>query len=151
MKMRSMDIVLTNHAKQKHSSEPKNSRVAVKIYRQLAKMSAVSSLIFLTACTVGPKYAVPEIALPTQYKYALSDQELAGNWQEAQPAEASLRGEWWRLFNDHTLNSLQDVAYQANPSLQAALARLKQARALQKEARSGFFPQIGRASCKVRV
>src|SRR3546814_15943436 len=60
----------------------------------------------------------------------------AGSWQTAQPAEQALRGQWWKLFGDDTLNALEDQAQQANQNLQAAAARLKQARALLGDARS---------------
>src|SRR5690606_7006258 len=64
------------------------------------------------------------------------------SWKTAQPAEEALRGEWWKLFGDPTLNALEAEAQQANHNLQAAAARLKQARALLGTARSGLFPTV---------
>ncbi|MBR8657853.1 TolC family protein, partial [Achromobacter sp. Marseille-Q0513] len=113
------------------------------MYRRIATLSAICGMALLSACSVAPEYAVPRMTLPAHYKYALSEQEIVGDWQEAQPADASLRGEWWRLFDDPALNLLQDTARLANPSLQSALARLKQARALRQEAKGARFPRLG--------
>ena len=44
------------------------------------------------------------------------------------------------MFGDEGLNQLQEEALRANQNLQAAAARLTQARALQREARAAFFP-----------
>jgi multidrug efflux system outer membrane protein len=68
---------------------------------------------------------------------------VAGNWKPAQPAEEIARGEWWKIFNDETLNTLELEALQANQDIKAAAARLGQARALEKNARAGLFPQVG--------
>ena len=69
----------------------------------------------------------------------------AGSWKTAEPAEQALRGEWWKLFGDEGLNQLQEEALRANQNLQAAAARLTQARALQREARAAFFPSLDAA------
>ncbi|MCD0504732.1 TolC family protein, partial [Bordetella petrii] len=98
-------------------------------------------LLVLAGCAVGPEYQRPEVTTPAAYKEALPAHE-AGSWQTAQPAEQALRGEWWKLFNDETLNALETEAQQANHSLQAAAARLKQARALLGTARSDRYPTV---------
>ena len=77
---------------------------------------------------------------PAAYKEAALPTSEAGSWKTAEPAEQALRGEWWKLFGDEGLNQLQEEALRANQNLQAAAARLTQARALQREARAAFFP-----------
>lgn len=110
--------------------------------QHLATLLAASSLTLLTACAVGPEYHVPAVSVPAHYKYALQEAEVAGSWQAAQPADDAPRGAWWMVFNDPALHALQVQAAAQHPSLQAAWARLQQGRALQQEARSGFFPQV---------
>ncbi|MVW79251.1 efflux transporter outer membrane subunit [Bordetella sp. 02P26C-1] len=115
--------------------------------RRNAKVSSLLVLLMILAgCAVGPTYHRPDVTTPAHYKEAPQQQELApheaGAWQTANPAEAALRGEWWKLFNDETLNALEQEAHQANYSLQAAAARLKQARALLGDARSALFPTV---------
>ncbi|MBO9354948.1 efflux transporter outer membrane subunit [Bordetella petrii] len=101
----------------------------------------LAALLVLAGCAVGPEYQRPDVDTPAAFKEALPAQE-AGSWQAAQPAEEALRGQWWKLFGDDTLNALEDEAQQANHSLQAAAARLKQARALLGSARSDRFPTV---------
>ena len=143
MNMRAMNIALPDLARQKAPLNVKDSAMTGRMYRQIATLSAICGMAFLSACSVAPEYAVPQMTLPAQYKYALSEREIVGAWQDAQPADASVRGEWWSLFDDPALNLLQDAARQANPSLQSAWARLNKARALQQEAKSARSPRIG--------
>jgi NodT family efflux transporter outer membrane factor (OMF) lipoprotein len=48
---------------------------------------------------------------------------------------------WWTVFNDPTLNTLVQVAYQQNLTLREAGTRILEARALQGIARGNLFPQ----------
>lgn len=113
----------------------------------LPKISGLLAMVLVLAgCAVGPEYQRPTVATPEAYKEAqtaphLSEHE-SGSWQAAQPAEQMMRGEWWKLFGDETLNALELQAQQANQTLQAAAARLKQARALLGDARSALFPTV---------
>ncbi|SAI49529.1 outer membrane efflux protein [Bordetella ansorpii] len=104
-------------------------------------------LLTLAGCAVGPEYHRPEVSTPAAFKEAApADTTLAGheagNWQAAKPSEDALRGDWWKVFNDPTLDALQAQALQANQTLQAAAARLSQARALLRDARSDQYPNL---------
>ena len=66
----------------------------------------------------------------------------AGTWKTAQPSEEVMRGEWWTIFDDATLNDLEQQAADANQNLKAAAARVKEARAINQTARAGLFPTI---------
>ena len=131
MKAHTRKTLAANHA------TPPPSEMAANMYTQLVKLSAAASVVLLTACAIGPQYVIPEMAVPAHYKHALQQQESTG-----EPAEAAVRGAWWQLFNDPALDALQDAAQAANPSLQVAWARLEQARALHRHARSDMSPQI---------
>jgi outer membrane protein TolC len=72
--------------------------------------------------------------LPSTYK------EL-GPWTPAAPADAAPRGAWWAIFNDATLNALEERIESANPTLAAALARYDQSRALLSQARASLLPE----------
>ncbi|MDY7577393.1 efflux transporter outer membrane subunit [Herbaspirillum sp. RTI4] len=93
----------------------------------------------LAGCAVGPTYQKPALETPAAFKEAAVD---AGQWKTAQPAENAARGEWWKAFGDDTLDTLQDQARDANQNLKAAAARLSQARALQRNAEAGMFPEV---------
>ena len=114
--------------------------------KRLIRGSALlATLLVLAGCAVGPDYQRPAAATPAAYKEAALPASEAGSWKTAEPAEQALRGEWWKLFGDEGLNQLQEEALRANQNLQAAAARLTQARALQREARAAFFPSLDAA------
>ena len=77
------------------------------------------AIFALTSCKVGPDYHKPDVASITPG---------AWRWQPAAPRDDSPRGEWWTVFRDHELDRLESLALQASPSLQAAAARVDQAR-----------------------
>jgi multidrug efflux system outer membrane protein len=108
--------------------------------------AALTLLLTLAGCAVGPDYQRPEVNTPAAFKEASADTPLsageAGNWQTAKPSEDALRGEWWKLFKDSTLDSLEAQAQDANQNLKAAAARLGQARALLKDAKSDRYPKV---------
>lgn len=111
--------------------------------KRIARISGLlAALLILAGCAVGPEYKKPEAAVPAQYKEAPLAKHEAGQWQDAQPSEEALRGEWWKVFGDSALNTLQDEAAAANQNLKAAAARLTQARAMQRDARSDYFPKV---------
>jgi len=85
---------------------------------------AASAAMFLGACTaVGPDYERPTSAVPPVFKEAAP-------WRTAAPSDALTKGAWWEIFQDPTLNDLQSKAQAGNLRLQAAAARVIQARAL---------------------
>ncbi|KOQ38435.1 RND transporter, partial [Achromobacter xylosoxidans] len=117
----------------------------MKTKRLIRGSALLAVLLVLAGCAVGPTYERPAAATPAAYKEAALPAAEAGTWKPAQPSEEALRGEWWKVFGDEGLNQLQEEAHKANQNLQAAAARLTQARALQREARAGFFPSLDAA------
>ncbi len=89
---------------------------------------------FILAATavaaVGPDYHRPDVASPVAWKAAAS-------------ADVLPRGDWWKLFNDPTLDGLVARALNANQNLAAAAARVEQARAAAGIARSNYLPSVG--------
>jgi NodT family efflux transporter outer membrane factor (OMF) lipoprotein len=101
------------------------------------------TLVFLGACAVGPNYKRPAVQIPAVYKEAVSD---AGNeaegWKKAQPGDERVRGNWWELFNDAQLSALEERVNISNENIKSAEAQFRQARALVRGARSGYFPTV---------
>lgn len=91
---------------------------------------AAAVLLVLAGCAVGPNYHRPKVNTPA-------------NWSEAQLGGATNSlvqvVEWWKTFNDPTLNSLIERAVIANWDLKAAEGRLLEARAM----RSGAIFDLG--------
>jgi multidrug efflux system outer membrane protein len=117
-------------------------------FARAGKLAASALLVaLLAACAVGPDYKRPDVATPAAFKEApapaLAPGETAGTWKTAEPADAVQRGEWWKVFGDPVLDGLERQALDANQNLKAAAARVEEARAATRAARSQWFPQVG--------
>jgi NodT family efflux transporter outer membrane factor (OMF) lipoprotein len=95
-------------------------------------LAAVLLGLCFSSCMVGPNYHTPsakvDAAWPTN---------SAVSTQPVNPGDAY----WWRSFNDETLNTLVELAYSNNLSLQIAGVRVLQARAQLSETIGNLFPQ----------
>jgi len=87
--------------------------------------------------TVGPDYKQPTNSVPANYKAV----EL-GAWKEGRPIDNVPKGSWWEIFGDADLNELESQALKANQELKAAFARVDQARATARVARSELLPTV---------
>ena len=113
--------------------------------KQVGWVSAVliSTLFWLSACTVGPKYTKPPAPVPAAYKELAPNptQQMKG-WKTAQPQDQVIRGKWWETFNDPQLNRLEERVDVSNQNLKVAEAQFRQARALVRFYRAGYYPTI---------
>ncbi len=87
--------------------------------------------------TIGPDYKQPTNSVPANYKAV----EL-GNWKEGRPLDNVPKGNWWEIFGDTNLNALESQALPANQQLKAAVARVDEARATARVARSQLMPSL---------
>jgi multidrug efflux system outer membrane protein len=87
-------------------------------------------------CAVGPDYHRPPADVPAAW-------QPESPWHEAVPNDGKMKGDWWRLFQDDTLNPLVDRALADNQNLRVAAARLAQARDQVTVAASDLYPWIG--------
>ena len=87
----------------------------------------------LASCTTGPDYVKPDLnpQVPSRWR-----------WQTAAPRDDVPRGEWWKVFRESGLNRLEAMALQANPNLQAAVARVDQARAGARISMASWAPDV---------
>ena len=99
-------------------------------------MAAAVTFALVGGCmTVGPNYHKPQESLPASFKET-------GPWKEAAPSDLLARGDWWEIFGDPVLNQLQVDAHRDSPRLQAAIARVEQARAIAGIAESYKYPYV---------
>jgi NodT family efflux transporter outer membrane factor (OMF) lipoprotein len=112
-----------------------------------ASPSAATLLLMsaLAACSFAPKYKRPDSPPPA------SVYQESGDWKTSQPADADARGEWWMVFKDPQLDRLESKAGDTNQNLRAAFARLQQARAATRIARSQYFPTLTAQSSATRA
>ena len=95
----------------------------------------LSSTALLGACAVGPDYRRPKVEAAPDYK------EVA-DWQPTEPQDVLKGSPWWTIFKDDALNNLEAKIDISNQNVKAAVASVDQARALVREARASFFPQV---------
>jgi NodT family efflux transporter outer membrane factor (OMF) lipoprotein len=88
------------------------------------------------ACSLAPHYQRPATARP-----AAAYQELDG-WKVAAPSDREPKGEWWKIYQDPALDTLEAQVADANQSLKSAFARLQQAHAQTAIARASYFPGL---------
>lgn len=107
--------------------------------RRLGPAGAVVAAILLAGCAVGPDYRPPSMQVP-------------GGWGSpknpvaASAADAARRppdlARWWTRLDDGLLDALMGEAVAGNLDVAAAKARVRQARAIRREALGALAPSI---------
>lgn len=94
-------------------------------------------VVFLggAGCRMVSEYERPSVEVPESWR-----------WKEAEPRDAEERGAWWSVFEDPVLDGLLREAEEGNFDLQAAFARVEQARATARVSRADFYPQLNGAA-----
>jgi multidrug efflux pump len=111
----------------------------------LGAAGAAAALVLLLAVlpakagllTIGPDYHQPSNSVPSEYK-----SEELGAWKAGRPLDNVPKGSWWQVFEDERLNELESQALASNQDLKAAFARVDQARATARVARSELMPNL---------
>ena len=113
-------------------------RIVLRASRKAPRLllAAAAGFVLLSAgCSVGTDYVRPPTDAPAAYK------ENSG-WKVAQPRDELPRGRWWEIYNDPQLNALEEQVDISNQNLAAAEANFRQALALIRVARAGYFPTV---------
>jgi multidrug efflux system outer membrane protein len=98
-------------------------------------MATVLSLAFgVSGCRVGPNYHPPAAPIAPSFTGA----EAAPVTQQ----QAIAYSDWWKVFHDPELDTLELQADAANRDIKISIAHVDQAMALTGSARSLLFPQI---------
>jgi multidrug efflux system outer membrane protein len=92
--------------------------------------------LLFAGCTVGPKYQRASAPVPAHW-------DTPEPWRESAPQDTLAKGQWWTIFHDDELNSLEKDSLDANQSIKVAAAHLEQARASAALQVSYLFPQVG--------
>jgi NodT family efflux transporter outer membrane factor (OMF) lipoprotein len=100
----------------------------------VSPLAVVGLVVLLTGCiTAGPDYVEPELETPDAWHTAATEGLAEG--------EASLQT-WWKVFENPQLDSLIERALESNLSLELALWRVEEARALRGVAAGARVPQV---------
>jgi len=100
-------------------------------------------LVCAPALAKSPKYEKPGVATPQNW-------QTPSPWHEALPLDSLPKGAWWEFFADAELNSYEQRAMANNQSLQAAIARLSEARASARVTAAGLYPELDAAGRATR-
>lgn len=90
---------------------------------------ALMSGLALAACSTLPRERPTAPALPTA-------------WQDAPEGAEAPVTDWWRSFNDPTLDALVAEALANGPSVRIALLRVREARALSQTTITQYLPEL---------
>ncbi|MET3107425.1 NodT family efflux transporter outer membrane factor (OMF) lipoprotein [Oxalobacteraceae bacterium GrIS 2.11] len=109
----------------------------------------VASTLCLCSCAVGPDFVHPDAPAVDAYVRPAAMQNLAVAQpdQAAIPAQrirvgATIPDDWWRLFQSEQLNQAVLEALAHNPTLEAAIATLRQSQHNLQAGYGVFFPQV---------
>jgi NodT family efflux transporter outer membrane factor (OMF) lipoprotein len=113
----------------RYAAEPSRAQPTRRSFLLMSTACAISC----AGCTeVGPNFTPPVATVAETY--------LGPDGTRFTPTEPELR-DWWTTFGDPTLDSLINVAYTQNLTLQSAGTRVLEARAALGIAIGNFFPQ----------
>ena len=91
----------------------------------------VSALSFNACTMLGPDFQTPKPELPETWSESAEFKKLS--------EEKNI--EWWKLFNDPTLDTLIETAYEQNLSLRTAGLRILESRAFLGLVKGNIYPQ----------
>lgn len=89
----------------------------------------VVTSVLLSACAVGPDFEAPQPSLPQQ-------------WRDAAVTNDAVEQQWWKQFNDATLDDLVERALANNADVQIAMLRVAQSRILRNVESSSRWPTV---------
>lgn len=107
----------------------------------MRRIASAGALLILAACApVGPDYRRPDLDVPKAYV--------------EQPPEAAtlsaVPAQWWRLYNDATLDRLVAAGLAQGTDVRLAIARIEEAAALMREANATLLPEIDASGTAAR-
>ena len=102
----------------------------------MASLAAAAVVSSLAGCRpAGPTYQRPDAATSPAW-------DVPPPWRPSDPKDTLPRGDWWKVFNDDALTTLEATVLVANQNVWAAEARFEQARAIAAIAYAGKYPTI---------
>ena len=96
----------------------------------------MTMLLLVSGCMVGPNYRRPNANAPAVFRGP----------SPAARQESMADIPWWEVFKDDTLKEIVKACLANNHDLDAAVARVEQARQVAAEARSQYWPAINYAN-----
>ena len=99
----------------------------------------IFSALLLSACSsIAPPVPAPELSVPAQWKSTAPQ-----GWVSTADHQHWQEGQWWRLFDDETLDTLMARMQAGNPAIALAAANVAQAQALLEQSQAQRLPTLG--------
>lgn len=115
-------------------------------HARLPRLMALAAALVAAGCTVGPDYrSAPQVAANTIDAGKFPHAPVA-----ADPAAPRV-AEWWRALGDDQLDRLIDTALRQSPDIDAARARVRQARAGLDSNKANLLPKVGLDAAMLRT
>jgi NodT family efflux transporter outer membrane factor (OMF) lipoprotein len=108
--------------------------------------ASAAMLLSTTACAIAPKYMRPQMPNPPAYREA-----PPSGWTTAEPNDAAVRGQWWRTFNEPSLDALEDQVSISNQNVLAAEAQYRAARAAVRVTAADQLPTVTATASATRA
>ena len=113
----------------------------------LLSFIATTALGVLVGCAVGPNFHEPAAPLGAGYTVAplptsTASASIPGGEVQHFVIEQDVPYKWWEAFGSPALNALVEQAIEANPTISAAQAALRQAQEMVYAQRGYFFPSV---------
>jgi NodT family efflux transporter outer membrane factor (OMF) lipoprotein len=126
--------------------------IKIKIHRLLlharprtffSALALIASLVLFEGCAVGPHYVAPVTQAPSSFKEVAPQHSADGTtWTTATPQDATLRGNWWELYQEPELNALEEKLNTSNQNIAQSFQNFMAARAQVKQARAAYYPTV---------
>lgn len=117
--------------------------VRSKVTRWTLSLALSAPVMAAAGCMVGPDYEAPKTPMPSAYGEGTTALQL---FAPNDPVEVR----WWRELGDPKLAELVERAMASNYSVAVAQARLREARAARRAARSLLYPQVSIGASAMR-
>jgi NodT family efflux transporter outer membrane factor (OMF) lipoprotein len=115
----------------------------VRTLAPIGMLVLTASLLLLEGCVVGPRYVPPVTQAPSAFKETTPQLSSDGTpWIPATPQDATLRGNWWELYQEPELNALEEKLNNSNQNIAQSYQNFMAARAQVKQARASYYPTV---------
>ena len=119
-----------------------NTTHTIRSRRSSSAAFVLACVALLQGCRVGPRYVAPVTPAPPAFKEAPQQSADGTTWIPATPQDATLRGNWWELYNEPELNALEIQLNTSNQNIAQSFQNFMAARAQVRQARAQYFPTV---------
>jgi len=121
----------------------KAQKHGVRTLVSIGMLVLTASLLLLEGCVVGLRYVPPVTQAPPTFKETAPQLSADGTpWIPATPRDATLRGNWWELYQEPELNALEEKLNTSNQNIAQSFQNFMAARAQVRQARASYYPTV---------